>query len=80
MLVVSPIAGLLLAGLLMAVLNLWLGDGGHGPFPGAGPGQVLVGQRVAESAPPEEVRFVAWGAPRLKGFAHPVKLLEARRA
>jgi adenylate cyclase len=46
----------------------------------AGPGQVLVSQRVTESAPPEEVRFVAWGEPRLKGFAHPVRLLEARRA
>jgi adenylate cyclase len=45
----------------------------------AGPGQVLVSQRVAESAPPQEVRFVAWGEPRLKGFAHPVRLLEARR-
>jgi adenylate cyclase len=46
----------------------------------AGPGQVLVSQRVAESAPPQEVRFVAWGARQLKGFAHPVELLEARRA
>jgi adenylate cyclase len=46
----------------------------------AGPGQVLVSQRVAESAAPEEVCFVAWGEPWLKGFAHPVRLLEARRA
>jgi adenylate cyclase len=43
----------------------------------AGAGQVLVSQRVAESAPAEGVRFVALGELRLKGFARPVRLLEA---
>jgi adenylate cyclase len=43
-------------------------------------GQVLVSQRVAESAAPEGVRFVELGELRLKGFARPVRLLEARRA
>jgi adenylate cyclase len=42
-------------------------------------GQVLVSQRVVESAPPEGVRFVELGELRLKGFARPVRLLEARR-
>jgi adenylate cyclase len=46
----------------------------------AGPGQVLVSQRVAESTPPQGVRFVELGARQLKGFAHLVELLEARRA
>jgi adenylate cyclase len=46
----------------------------------AGPGQVLVSQSVAESAPPTGVSLVALGELRLKGFAHPVRLLEARRA
>ena len=46
----------------------------------AGPGQVLVSQRVAESAPPQGVRFVALGERRLKGIDRPVQLLEARRA
>jgi adenylate cyclase len=46
----------------------------------AGPGQVLVSQRVAESAPPGGVRFVELGALRLEGFARAVRLLEARRA
>jgi adenylate cyclase len=46
----------------------------------AGPGQVLVSQRVAESAPPAGVALVELGALRLKGFARPVTLLEARRA
>jgi adenylate cyclase len=46
----------------------------------AGAGQVLVSQRVAESAPAEGVRFVALGELRLKGFARPVRLLEAYRA
>jgi adenylate/guanylate cyclase family protein len=40
-------------------------------------GQVLVSQRVAESAPPEGVTFVELGELPLKGFAHPVRLLEA---
>jgi adenylate cyclase len=43
-------------------------------------GQVLVSQSVAESTPPEGVRFVALGELRLAGFARPVRLLEARRA
>jgi adenylate cyclase len=46
----------------------------------AGAGQVLVSQSVAESAPPEGVRFVELGELRLEGFARPVRLLEARRA
>jgi len=46
----------------------------------AGAGQVLVSQRVAESDPPAGVRFVELGELRLKGFARPVRLLEARRA
>jgi adenylate cyclase len=46
----------------------------------AGAGQVLVSQRVAESAPPEGVSFVELGELRLEGFVHPVRLLEARRA
>jgi len=46
----------------------------------AGPGQVLVSQRVAEPAPPAGVALVELGALRLKGFARPVPLLEARRA
>jgi Adenylate and Guanylate cyclase catalytic domain len=46
----------------------------------AGPDQVLVSQRVADSAPPEGVRFVERGELPLKGFARPVRLLEARRA
>jgi adenylate cyclase len=43
-------------------------------------GQVLVSQSVAESGPPEGVRFVALAELRLEGFARPVRLLEARRA
>ena len=46
----------------------------------AGAGQVLVSQSVAESAPPAGVALVELGALRLKGFAGPVRLLEARRA
>jgi adenylate cyclase len=42
-------------------------------------GQVLVSQRVAESAAPEGVRFVELGELRLRGFARPVPLLEASR-
>jgi adenylate cyclase len=45
----------------------------------ASAGQVLVSQRVAESAPPQGVRFVERGELPLKGFAHPVRLLEACR-
>jgi adenylate cyclase len=46
----------------------------------AGPGQVLVSQSVADSAPPAGVALVELGALPLKGFTHPVRLLEARRA
>jgi adenylate cyclase len=46
----------------------------------AGPGQVLVSQSVAESAPPAGVALVELGEVRLKGFARPVPLLEAHRA
>jgi adenylate cyclase len=46
----------------------------------AGPGQVLVSQRVAESASPAGVAFVELGELRLKGIAHPVRVLEARGA
>jgi adenylate cyclase len=46
----------------------------------AGAGQVLVSGSVAESAPPQGVRFVELGELPLKGFAHPVRLLEACRA
>jgi adenylate cyclase len=46
----------------------------------AGPGQVLVSGSVAESAPPAGVALVELGELRLKGFARPVRLLEAHRA
>ena len=46
----------------------------------ASAGQVLVSGSVAESAPPQGVRFVEQGELPLKGFAHPVRLLEACRA
>jgi adenylate cyclase len=46
----------------------------------AGAGQVLVSQSVADSAPPAGVALVELGELRLKGFARPVRLLEARRA
>jgi adenylate cyclase len=46
----------------------------------AGPGQVLVSQSVAEAAPPAGVAFSEAGEVELKGFARPVRLLEARRA
>jgi adenylate cyclase len=42
--------------------------------------QVLVSQSVADSAPPQGVRFVEQGELPLKGFAHPVRVLEAFRA
>jgi adenylate cyclase len=45
----------------------------------AGPGQVLVSQSVAESAPSAGVALVELGELRLEGFARPVRLLEARR-
>jgi adenylate cyclase len=46
----------------------------------AGAGQVLVSRSVAESAPPGGVVFTDAGEVELKGFARPVRLLEARRA
>jgi adenylate cyclase len=46
----------------------------------ASAGQVLVSQSVADSAPPQGVRFAELGELPLKGFARPVRLLEARRA
>jgi class 3 adenylate cyclase len=42
--------------------------------------RVLVSERVAERAPPEGVAFVGGEEVRLEGFAHPVRLLEVRRA
>ncbi|HEY8556964.1 MAG TPA: adenylate/guanylate cyclase domain-containing protein, partial [Actinomycetes bacterium] len=42
--------------------------------------RVLVSERVGERAPPQGVTFVELGELPLKGFAHPVRLLEARRA
>jgi adenylate cyclase len=41
--------------------------------------RVLVSERVAERAPPQGVTFVELGLVQLEGFAHPVRLLEARR-
>jgi adenylate cyclase len=46
----------------------------------AGAGQVLVSQRVDEAVPPGGVVFTDAGEVELKGFAHPVRLLEACRA
>jgi adenylate cyclase len=46
----------------------------------ASAGQVLVSQRVVETAPPRGVAFVEVGEVQLKGFARPVRLLEACRA
>jgi adenylate cyclase len=45
----------------------------------AGAGQVLVSQSVAEAASPPGVAFVEVGEAQLKGFARPVRLLEACR-
>jgi class 3 adenylate cyclase len=45
----------------------------------ASAGQVLVSQSVAEAAPPSRVVFREAGEVELKGFVHPVRLLEARR-
>ena len=42
--------------------------------------QVLVSERVAESAAPHGVAFVELGPVQLQGIAQPVRLLEARRA
>jgi class 3 adenylate cyclase len=41
--------------------------------------RVLVSERVVEGAPPAGVTFVELGELPLKGFAHPVRLLEARQ-
>jgi adenylate cyclase len=46
----------------------------------ASAGQVLVSERVAESASPTGVRFLELGELRLKGIAQPVRVLEARGA
>jgi adenylate cyclase len=46
----------------------------------AGPGQVLVSERVAEVGPPAGVALVEAGEVQLKGFARPVRLLEAARS
>jgi class 3 adenylate cyclase len=42
--------------------------------------RVLVSERVVERAPPQGVTFVELGLVELEGIAHPVRLLEARRA
>jgi adenylate cyclase len=41
--------------------------------------RVLVSERVVEGAPPQGVTFAEEGLVQLEGFAHPVRLLEARR-
>jgi class 3 adenylate cyclase len=45
----------------------------------ASAGRVLVSERVVEGAPPQGVTFAEEGQVQLEGFAHPVRLLEARR-
>ena len=45
----------------------------------ASAGQVLVSQSVAESVPPQGVRFAELGEQLLKGIGRPVRLLEASR-
>jgi adenylate cyclase len=45
----------------------------------AGPGQVLVSECVAEAGPPAGVALAEAGEVQLKGFARPVRLLEASR-
>ncbi|MFL6272305.1 MAG: adenylate/guanylate cyclase domain-containing protein [Actinomycetes bacterium] len=45
----------------------------------AGAGQVLASEGVAAPDPPAGVRFLELGDLELKGFARPVRLLEARR-
>jgi adenylate cyclase len=42
--------------------------------------RVLVSEPVVQRAPPQGVTFVELGQVQLKGIAHPVRLLEARRA
>jgi adenylate cyclase len=46
----------------------------------AGAGQVLVSGSVVQRTPPQGVTFVELGQVQLEGIAHPVRLLEARRA
>ena len=46
----------------------------------AGAGQVLVTEPVAAAAAGDGVAFADLGELRLKGFAAPVRVLEARRA
>jgi adenylate cyclase len=43
-------------------------------------GQVLVSESVVQASPPDGVRFVQVGPVQLKGFARPVRLLEASRS
>jgi adenylate cyclase len=45
----------------------------------AGAGQVLVGEQVAATVPPQGVTFVELGQVQLEGISHPVRVLEARR-
>src|SRR5215218_1931206 len=45
----------------------------------AGAGQVLVGEQVAATVPPQGVTFVELGQVQLQGFSRPVRVLEARR-
>jgi adenylate cyclase len=45
----------------------------------AGAGQVLVSESVAEAASPQGVAFVEVRRAQLKGFARPMRLLEACR-
>jgi hypothetical protein len=40
---------------------------------------VLVSESVIQASPPAGVRFVELEPVQLKGFAHPVRLLEASR-
>jgi adenylate cyclase len=46
----------------------------------ASAGRVLVSEPVVQRAPPRGVTFVELGLVQLEGIAHPVRLLEARRA
>jgi adenylate cyclase len=45
----------------------------------AGAGQVLVGEQVAATVPPQGVTFVELGQVQLEGISRPVRVLEARR-
>jgi adenylate cyclase len=42
--------------------------------------RVLVSEPVIQGTPPQGVTFVELGLVQLEGIAHPVRLLEARRA